>query len=112
MEAQYESDLDQTIIPLLNDKAIDLENKLSACMLAYIGNIHPGYFRQFRDVVEAVHDRTDYKEHICILLRTGGGSAETAERMATVLRYHFSEVSFLVPDTVRPQNVSLAWPCT
>lgn len=92
-------DLDQTIIALLNAKAIDLESKLSACVLAYFGNIHPGYFRQFRDAVEAVHDRTTYKDHICILLRTGGGSAETAERMATVLRAHFTQVSFLVPDT-------------
>lgn len=91
-------DLDQTIISLLNTYAKDLEEQLSACVLAYFGNIHPGYFRQFRDAVEEVREETAFKDRICILLRTGGGSAETAERMATVLREHFAEVSFLVPD--------------
>jgi hypothetical protein len=91
-------DLDQTIIKVLNGNAKALEEELSSCVLAYFGNIHPGYFRQFRDAVEEVKELTDFKSRISILLRTGGGSAETAERMATVLREHFTEVYFLVPD--------------
>ena len=32
------------------------------------------------------------------MLRTGGGSAETTERMGSVLRKHYSQVYFVVPD--------------
>jgi len=99
MYAMKQFDLDNTILQLLSEKAILLEQQMRATVLAYFGNIHPGFFRQFRDVVELLHEVTEYKDHICILLRTGGGSAETAERMAGVLRHHFSEVSFLVPDS-------------
>ena len=33
-----------------------------------------------------------------MVLRTGGGSAETTERMVGVLRQHYEEVNFIVPD--------------
>ena len=33
------------------------------------------------------------------MLRTGGGSAETTERMVAVLRKHYASVNFIVPDT-------------
>jgi hypothetical protein len=91
-------DLDRVIIELMNEKAEQLEDLLSASVLAYFGNIHPAFLRPFRDVVEAIRYRTRHPNRICVLLRTGGGSAETAEGMALVLRNHFDDVSFLVPD--------------
>lgn len=92
-------DLDDAILALLNEKAEALENRLKAAIVAYIGMIHPALFRQFRDTIEAVRYNTRYPEHVCVLLGSDGGSVETAERMAAVLRHHFVEVSFLVPDS-------------
>ena len=44
-------DLDRLIIELMNEKAEQLEDLLSASVLAYFGNIHPAFLRPFRDVV-------------------------------------------------------------
>lgn len=32
------------------------------------------------------------------ILKTGGGSAETVEKMVTVIRHHYDEVNFIVPE--------------
>lgn len=91
--------LDSSIIELINARARDLEESLSSDVVFYHGQIHPSYFRMFRDFVEEVKsesDRTD--DTISVVLRTGGGSAETTERMVAVLRKHYSQVFFVVPD--------------
>jgi hypothetical protein len=82
----------------MNDRAEQLEDVMAASVLAYFGNIHPAFLRPFRDAVAAIRYRTRYPKRICVPLRTGGGSAEAAEKMALVLRNHFDDVSFLVPD--------------
>ena len=91
-------DLDQTIMSMINHAADELEEKLQSSVLSYFGAIHPGYLRPFRDAVEDVQASSTFKDRICVLIRTGGGSAEAAESMATILRTNFSEVNFLVPD--------------
>lgn len=68
-------------------------------VIFYHGRIHPVYFRVFRDFIEDVKSKSP-NEHqaISVVLRTGGGSAETTERMVAVLRKHYSTVNFIVPD--------------
>ena len=57
------------------------------------------FFRQFRDFVEEIKRKSSRADNaITVCLRTGGGSAETAERMVSVLRKHYEFVYFLVPD--------------
>lgn len=91
-------DIDRTILSSLNERAQMLEQKLSASVVAYYGSIHQGYLRQFRDTIEAVSATTSFPSRICVLLKTMGGSAEAAESMALILRNHFDDVSFAVPD--------------
>ncbi len=91
-------DIDRTILSSLNERAQMLEQKLSSSVVAYYGSIHPGFLKQYRDTIEAVAANSAYPERICLLLKTMGGSAEAAESMALILRNHFSEVSFIVPD--------------
>lgn len=91
-------DLDQTIVSMINRAAHELEKQLQSSVLSYFGAIHPSYLRSFRDAVEDIQANCAFKHRICVLLRTGGGSAETAESMATILRTNFHEVNFLVPD--------------
>lgn len=65
----------------------------------YHGAIHPAFFRVFRNFVETVKDKsTRTDQAIAVVLRTGGGSAETVERMVDVLRHHYQSVYFVVPD--------------
>lgn len=94
------TDLFETeIFGLINDRAKMLEDVLSSDVIFYHGSIHPQYFRGFRDFVEEVKKTSDREEKtISVVLRTGGGSAETTERMVSVLRNHYDFVNFIVPD--------------
>lgn len=91
--------LDSSIADLINQQAETLEDKLKSDIIFYHGSIYPQYFRHFRNFVEEVKDQSERTEEaISIVLRTGGGSAETTERMVGVLRQHYQTVNFVVPD--------------
>lgn len=89
---------DRSILSLIETKAAALEGKLGAEIIFYHGKIHPALFRAFRDYVEQLKEKSPSSETIAIFLRTGGGSAETAERMVSVIRKHYKTVYFVVPD--------------
>lgn len=90
---------DRSIFEVVNQKAIALENQLSTDVIFYNGSIYPQYFRHFRDFVEQVRTKSTRTENaVSVMLRTGGGSAETTERMVAVLRKHYQTVNFIVPD--------------
>lgn len=90
---------DRAIFDLVDEKARALEEKLHADVLFYHGGIYPNYFGFFRDYIENVKRQSDRGDGaIAVFLRTGGGSAETAERMVAVLRKHYREVYFVVPE--------------
>lgn len=92
-------DLDHTILHHINGKAKELEEKLKSDVVSYYGQIQPGYFRLFRNFIEEValeSKRTD--KTLSIILRTPGGSAQTVERMVSVVRKHYDLVNFIVPD--------------
>lgn len=90
---------DRAIFDMVDERAKALEGQLNADVLFYHGGIYPSYFRFFRDYIESVRQQSDRNgDAIAIFLRTGGGSAETAERMVTVLRKHYREVYFVVPE--------------
>lgn len=90
---------DRALFELLDDRARHLEDKLSADVVFYNGRIDPSYFRHFRDFIEKVKSESQREDQtIAVVLRTGGGSAETAERMVNILRKHYVHVYFIVPD--------------
>lgn len=92
-------DLDHTILSHINEKARELEERLKSDVVCYFGQIHPQYFRLFRNFIEEVKSkskRTD--DSLTIVLRTPGGSAETVERYVTIVRQHYKTVNFIVPD--------------
>lgn len=90
---------DKSIFSLVNERAKSLEDAMKADVVFYHGRIAPSYFRQFRDFIEEVKRVSSRTENaIAVFIRTGGGSAETAERMVTVLRNHYQQVYFVVPD--------------
>ena len=90
---------DRSIFDIVNDRARSIEDQLGADVVFYHGRIHPAYFRSFRDFIEEVKRESDRKDGaVAVFLRTAGGSAETAERMVGVLRKHYQQVYFVVPD--------------
>lgn len=92
-------DLDYTIKNHINDKAALLEEMLRSDVIFYSGPIVPQLFRIFRNFVEEVKSKSERTEDVLsVVLRTGGGSAETTERMVNVLRHHYATVNFIVSD--------------
>lgn len=90
---------DRSIFDIINDRARALEDRLNADVVFYHGRIHPAYFRGFRDFIEELKSKSARQDNaVAIFIRTGGGSAETAERMVAVLRHHYGSVYFVVPD--------------
>lgn len=93
------ADLDHTILHHISDRAKKLEALLGSDVICYFGQIHPQYFRPFRNFVEDVKAKSKRTEKtLSIVLRTPGGSAETTERYVTVVRNFYEKVNFIVPD--------------
>lgn len=89
---------DATIKDLLNKKLSQLETKFKSDVTFYYGEIHPGLLRAFRDLIEDLKRDKKTKDRLVILLSTTGGSAEIAEKMVDIVRQHYKEVYFIVPD--------------
>lgn len=93
------ADLDHAILSHVNEKARCLEDALKSDVICYFGQIHPQITRPFRNFVEEVKKASTRTENtLSIVLRSPGGSAETAERMVSVVRHHYATVNFVVPD--------------
>ena len=80
---------------LLNDDLSLLEDCLQADVLTIFGQIRPGLENIIRDNIERLRNR---RSRIAVVLDTSGGIVEVVERMVTVIRHHYNEVDFLVPD--------------
>ena len=79
----------------LNDA---LEQRLQAHVIAYLGPIDPAHERYFRTVIEDRKKHDPAINRLVIVLTTGGGSAETVEKMVNVTRQHYDELLFVVPE--------------
>lgn len=94
MESQLESNLRL----LLNSKLDALEKYLDADVLVYYGPIGNLNENVFLKLVEELVQNANHHNTLYILLTTTGGSAITVERYVNIVRYHYSEVHFIVPD--------------
>lgn len=89
--------LDDKIHKLLNERIVDLEAHFDADVLTYFGPFEGGE-NFFLKVVEEIGTDPNKKDKIYIVLTTGGGSAGVVERFVNILRNHYDEVNFIVPD--------------
>jgi len=74
-----------------------VEDHFQADVLSYFGPFEGGE-SSFLKVIEELAADPEKKNKIYIILTTGGGSATVVERMVNILRQHYSEVNFVVPD--------------
>lgn len=83
----------------LKSQIEQIETEFQADAIFFFGEIHPSYEKLFRDFIEELKSKSvGTNGRIAILLNTPGGSAETAEKMADIIRFHYGEVYFIVPD--------------
>jgi len=79
----------------LNQYLGKIEEILNADVLAIFSPMWSGLENIVKNAVELFQDRED---RIAIVLDTTGGYVEVVERMVYVIRKHYAEVYFLVPD--------------
>ncbi|MEM9685382.1 MAG: ATP-dependent Clp protease proteolytic subunit [Bacteroidota bacterium] len=90
---------DETIKETLNERLRRLEEYFRADVIFHYGEIHPSLEKAFRDFIEQLKvDKEFDRERLVVFLNTPGGSAETVEKMVSVIRFHYNEVFFVVPD--------------
>jgi hypothetical protein len=89
---------DDSIKDLLNKKLGGLEKHFTGNVIFYFGEIHPALVKSFRDFIEKLRDSKEPKDRLVVILNTPGGSAEVVEKMVEIIRFHYKEVYFVVPD--------------
>lgn len=92
------SQLENSLKNLLNSKLSDLERHLDADVLVYYGPIGNLNENLFLKIVEELAHSSERHDTLYIMLTTTGGSAIAVERYVNIIRYHYSEVYFIVPD--------------
>ena len=89
--------VDTIVSELLNKKLAELEKHFDADILVYYGAFE-GSENQFLSIIEDLANDDDKKDTLYIVLTTGGGSATVVERFVNIIRKHYAEVNFIVPD--------------
>lgn len=92
------SPIEDSLRQLLNTKLKALEDYLSADVLNYYGELGPLAPHIFVKLIEELKKDPLKHDKLYVILTTPGGSAETVERYVNVLRYHYNEINFIVPD--------------
>ena len=87
--------VDQHTKTQLNDYLVKIEKILDADALTIFGPILPDLEYKAKNAVELFEKP---KPRIAIILDTLGGIVEVVERVVHVIRHHYDEVDFLVPD--------------
>lgn len=96
--------IDQHVIIALNHYCTQLEDFFKSDVISYIGAIHPAFIPQFLELIERIknHEKKKDQEHpkrLVIVLTTPGGVAEAVEKMVEIIRHHYEELYFVVPDS-------------
>ncbi|MBM3754895.1 MAG: serine dehydrogenasease [Acidobacteria bacterium] len=88
---------DDQIKAELKDRLAKLEEHFGADVAFYYGPIHPAVQKRFRDFIEKLKEDSR-GDHLVLFLNTPGGSVETVEKLVEIVRFHYRQVSFVVPD--------------
>lgn len=90
--------IDDTLKQLLQTKLEAQEKHLDADVLVYYGSLGPVSANMFAKVIEDLKADAVKRQKMYIILTTTGGSAEIVERYVNILRHHYQEINFIVPD--------------
>lgn len=91
--------IDEQIKVLLDQRLQKLEEHFDSDVAFYFGPIQPGLQKIFRDFMEKLRrESARTAGRFTLVLNTPGGSAEAAEKLVDIIRFHYAEVNFIVPD--------------
>lgn len=91
--------LDETIKSNVTHNLKNLENHIRGDVAFFYGPIESGIIRHFRDFIEKMAAiSTLNPRRLVFLINTPGGSAEAVEKMVEIIRHHYVEVWFVIPD--------------
>lgn len=90
---------DETINTAVTEQLKKIEAHLQGDVAFFYGQIDVAMMRVFRDFLERmVLDRPAGRNRLIFFLNTPGGSAEAVEKMVEIMRHHYTEIFFVVPD--------------
>lgn len=88
--------IDQTIKDLLNKTLSDLEKHFNADILTYYGGFSNGCENLVLRIIEELASQN--QKNLVIILTSPGGLIETVERIVNIIRHHYNNIEFVVPD--------------
>lgn len=93
-----EQPINEALKNVLNKKLNKLEEALDRDVLTYYGPIVDGQEYLFLNIVEDLVNDPNKKDNLAIFLTTTGGSSFAVERYVNIIRKHYSDIIFIVPD--------------
>jgi hypothetical protein len=82
-----------------------LEQQIQGDVIGVFGPITGGMEHRVRIAIEKLPAQ---RTKLAVVLQTGGGSIEVAERIVNILRHYYTEVVFIVPDVALSAGTVLA----
>src|SRR5262245_61115327 len=89
----------------LKELLVQLETRLQADTISIVGEIRPGLEGIVRLALQSLPTQTN---KLAVVLHTGGGVVEIAERMVHVMRHFYEEVVFIIPNVAMSAGTVLA----
>ena len=90
--------VDDSIKRILTEKLNELSVTLDADIFTYYGQIVDGLENVILKIIEDLSKDPAKKDRLFVVLTTGGGSAIAVERFVNIMRHHYNEINFIVPD--------------
>lgn len=91
--------LDETVKATVTERLRQIEAHLEGDVAFFYGSIDVSVMRAFRDFIERMAAaKAPERNRVIFFLNTPGGSAEAVEKMVEIIRHHYDEVFFVVPD--------------
>lgn len=91
-------ELDKQVKEHLQARVVELEGYFDGDCIFFFGPIFPSLEKRFREFLELLKADGDARHRLVVFVNSPGGSAETVEKMVEIIRHHYSEVFFVVPD--------------
>ncbi|WP_175421926.1 SDH family Clp fold serine proteinase [Agrobacterium tumefaciens] len=108
MEAVNMSQLGDVILKSMND---EISKKFESDTVFIKSGMHAPLDEQFRIAIETIkssEEPSESKTKLTVILETNGGYIETVKRLVDVMRRHYEEVYFVVPNFAYSAGTVLA----
>lgn len=90
--------VDASIKTALDESLKAIEAHFDSDVFSFFGPINYGSESVVLKIIEDLSSDPAKKDRLTVVLTTPGGSAETVERYVNIMRHHYSEIDFVIPD--------------